>query len=288
MRISLSASNYKNSNTTFKAKYKSDDPVLQMYFDDIEKYKPLTKPEKRKINEQIKQGGEIAEKAREKLVLSNLGRVIHIAQIYASEGISLSDLIQAGNMVLVKAAENFKGDCDRFWSDIIINIHNAVKREIMDNNSTVRIPVRAQENMQKYRKIADRFELRHGRKPTIKELSRIIGIREIFIKKLYSGLTQRADIDMDCIARTDTDAGEELDKKILRQDIKRLLSTLSANERYVLEASFGLKNGRAYDRFELARRCNTTPIRIIMAFNRGFMKIRDNLSAKIHEHLENS
>lgn len=276
MKVSLfTTANYKNSPQTFKARLKSNDPVLQMYYDDIEKYKPLTIPEKKEINEQIKQGGEIADSAREKLVLSNLGRVAYLAQDYAGKGVSLGDLIQAGNLALIKEAENFKADNKRFWSNAMPRILNAFRTELMDNNSTVRIPIHAQEDLEEYEKIAEQFELKHGRKPTTKELSRISGTREIFIKKLFDAATKRTDTDLDKIKSNKLDAGEILDRKILKQDIKRLFQSLTDEEKLIVENTYGFNDGYSHDRFELVRFCST------------FIKMKSNLSPKLYEHINN-
>ena len=289
MKVSLfTTANYKNSPQTFKARFKSNDPVLQMYYDDIEKYKPLTAPEKKEINEQIKKGGEIADSAREKLVLSNLGRVAYLAQDYAGKGVSLGDLIQAGNLALIKEAENFKADNKRFWSNAIPRILNAFRTELMDNNSTVRIPIHAQEDLEEYGKITEHFELKHGRKPTIKELSKVSNVREIFIKKLFDAATKRTDIDFSQLKNKYIDAREKLDRKILKQDIKRLLQNLTETEKLIVEDTYGLKDGRPHDRFELARRYNTTIFRINIALSSAFIKMKSNLSPKLYEHIDKS
>lgn len=262
MKIMPLLNNYSSQGTNFKARFKSDDPVLQMYYDDIEKYKPLTKPEKRKINAQINAGGKVAEEATEKLVLSNLGRVVKVAKTYAGNGVSLGDLIQAGNLALIDAAEEFNADNDRFWSNIVQRIHSAIRNELMNNNHTARIPENSQTELKKIKEITEMFMDKYGRKPTLQELgSRLEKKHTHGIKELMYALTENAGSREelhrqkedsnnypDALKDEKHDAGTLLDRKNLRKTLRALIKdNLTEREADAVDLYFGVDPKNKYD-----------------------------------------
>ena len=147
---------------------------IGLYFKDVSKSKILSKEEEAKLYSEIKKGNK---KAIEKLITANLRFVISVAKKYQGNGLSLVDLIQEGNVGLIKAAELFDPDRGiKFISYAVWWIRQSIMKALSDQSRTIRLPLNQISCLSKVNKISEKFEQAHDRKPSVNELEDIINI----------------------------------------------------------------------------------------------------------------
>ena len=180
-----------------------DDPV-RMYFRDIGKIPLLDKQEEVKLAIQIKQGDEEAKKM---LCASNLRLVVSIARKYLNRGLAFLDLIQEGNIGLIKAVEKFdhtKGF--KFSTYATWWIRQAITRSIADQARTIRIPVHMVETINKMIRISKQLEQEYGREPSCEEIAKEMGVSTEKVQKIK--LLSREPVSLE------TPIGEEEDSTL--------------------------------------------------------------------------
>lgn len=274
----------------------TDDPV-RMYFKEIGKVPLLSAEEERELAIRIEQGDE---EAKKKLCESNLRLVVSIARRYLNRGLSFLDLIQEGNLGLIKAVEKFdytKGY--KFSTYATWWIRQAITRSIADQARTIRIPVHMVETINKLIRISRQLLQEYGREPTSEEIAKEMGISVDKVREIKK-------ISQDPVS-LETPIGEEEDSHLgdfipdedipspvdaaaysmLQKQLREVLDTLSEREKKVLILRFGLDDGRPRTLEEVGKEFNVTRERIRQIEAKALRKLRHpSRSKKLRDYLE--
>ncbi len=268
----------------------SDDPV-HLYLKEIGHYPLLSLADEIELSKKIEQGDE---SAKQLLAESNLRLVVSIAKRYVGRGLSFLDLIQEGNLGLIKAVEKYdytKGF--KFSTYATWWIRQAITRSIADQSRTIRIPVHMSEVINKTYRVSRNLLQDLGREPTEQELADALGltidkIREILKVSadpisLDTPIGEEDDSHLGDFIRDDNIMGPEdaASYSILRDQISRLLDTLTEREQRVLVLRFGLKDGRSRTLEEVGREFNVTRERIRQIEAKALRKLRHPSRAKM-------
>lgn len=268
----------------------SDDPV-HLYLKEIGNYPLLSMAEEVVLAKRIEDGDETA---KQLLAESNLRLVVSIAKRYVGRGLSFLDLIQEGNLGLIKAVEKFdytKGY--KFSTYATWWIRQAITRSIADQSRTIRIPVHMSEVINKTYRISRNLLQDLGREPTEQELADALNlpiekIREILKVSadpisLDTPIGEEDDSHLGDFIRDDTVMGPEeaASYSILKDQITRLLDTLTEREQRVLVLRFGLKDGRSRTLEEVGKEFNVTRERIRQIEAKALRKLRHPSRAKM-------
>jgi RNA polymerase primary sigma factor len=268
----------------------SDDPV-HMYLKEIGHYPLLTLSDEIELSKRIEQGDEAA---KQSLAESNLRLVVSIAKRYVGRGLSFLDLIQEGNLGLIKAVEKFdytKGF--KFSTYATWWIRQAITRSIADQSRTIRIPVHMSEVINKTYRVSRNLLQELGREPTDQELADALNlpldkVREILKVSadpisLDTPIGEEDDSHLGDFIRDDNIMGPEdaASYSILRDQISKLLDTLTEREQKVLTLRFGLKDGRSRTLEEVGREFNVTRERIRQIEAKALRKLRHPSRAKM-------
>ena len=260
-----------------------DDPVRQ-YLKEIGRIPLLVGDEEKVLAEKMVEGDE---DAKNKLVESNLRLVVSIAKKYLGRGMYFLDLIQEGNLGLMKAVEKFdytKGY--RFSTYATWWIRQAITRAIADQARTIRIPVHMVETIHKVTKYSRQMLQELGREPTAEEIGEKIGlsadrVREILKisqdpVSLETPIGEEEDSHLgDFIPDDDTPApAEAAAATMLRETIERELHTLTPREEHVIKLRFGLYDGRNRTLEEVGQEFNITRERIRQIEAKALRKLR--------------
>ncbi len=272
------------------------DPVWQ-YLKDIHDIPLLTAQQEVELAQRIEQGDT---EALQQFVLSNLRLVVSIAKRYVGRGLSLIDLIQEGNIGLMRAVQKFDWRRGyKFSTYATWWIRQAITRAIADKGRTIRLPVHVSEALSKLNAAQQRLTQQLGREPTDEELGRELGmdaqrVRETRLAaRLPSSIDQPVGEDDDTsvadFVMDQSDRGpEELAHNLLLQQEARavLLAALNARERRVLEMRFGLGDGHIYSLDIIGQRLGLTRERVRQIETRALQKLRaSQASQRLREYL---
>ena len=274
----------------------TDDPV-RMYLKEIGKVSLLTADEERELAIRMEQGDE---EAKKKLCESNLRLVVSIAKRYLNRGLSFLDLIQEGNLGLIKAVDKFdytKGY--KFSTYATWWIRQAITRSIADQARTIRIPVHMVETINKLIRISRQLLQEYGREPTSEEIAKEMGITVEKVREIKK-------ISQDPVS-LETPIGEEEDSHLgdfipdddvpapvdaaaysmLKEQLMEVLDTLSDREKKVLMLRFGMEDGRPRTLEEVGKEFNVTRERIRQIEAKALRKLRHpSRSKKLKDYLE--
>ncbi|MGM0366291.1 MAG: RNA polymerase sigma factor RpoD [Actinomycetota bacterium] len=259
----------KKTNSTIK--FSNNDPV-RMYLKEIGKTRLLSAVEETQLAKKI-EAGDLA--AKQALIKANLRLVVSVAKKYAGRGMLFLDLIQEGNLGLIRAVEKFdyrKGY--KFSTYATWWIRQGITRAISDQARTIRVPVHMVENINKMIRVQRRLVQKLGRDPSAEEISDEMEftpdkIREI-IKisqqpiSLETPIGEEGDTHLSDFIE-DSDAKEPADAAsfaMLQEQIQQVLGTLTDRERRVLELRFGLHDGHPRTLEEVGREFSVTRERI--------------------------
>ena len=274
---------------------KIDDPV-RMYLREIGKIPLLSYDEELELAQKILDGDE---EAKKKLTESNLRLVVSIAKKYVGRGMSFLDLIQEGNMGLIKAVEKFdytKGSklstYATWW------IRQAITRSIADQARTIRIPVHMVETINRLLRTSRHLLQQNGREPTPEELAaemdmpveRVIEIQKIAQDpvSLETPIGEENDSHLgDFIKDDDTPSPQDAaSETMLREQLNDIMKTLTPREAKVLRLRFGLDDGKARTLEEVGKTFHVTRERIRQIEAKALRKLRHpSRSKKLREYM---
>ena len=261
----------------------SDDPV-KIYLKEIGNYPLLSMDEEVELAKKIAEGDQYA---TERLTESNLRLVVSIAKKYVGRGLSFLDLIQEGNLGLIKAVDKFdysKGY--KFSTYATWWIRQAITRSIADQSRTIRIPVHMSEVINKAYRISRSLLQELGREPTEEEIAKEMNlpvekVREIMKISadpisLDTPIGEEDDSHLGDFIKDDTIMGPEdaAAYTMLQDQIQKLLTTLSEREQRVLILRFGLLDGRTRTLEEVGKEFNVTRERIRQIEAKALRKLR--------------
>lgn len=266
--------------------------VLRDYFREIRKIPVLSPQEEIELAKKAQKGDE---EARVKLIRSNLRLVVKIARKYEKLGLPLADLIEEGNIGLIKALERFNPRLGyRFSTYASWWIRQHVIRAIANQARTVRIPVYMGELLHKMRKVTEKLTQKYGRRPTDKELARElkIPIEKVQQLKLASQtitsldkpVSEEGEADfIDLLQDDEIEAVDELVNLFKKEEVEELLSMMDERSREVIRMRFGLDTGLPKTLAEVARKFNLTRERVRQIEKEALAKMRKILTGEEQE-----
>jgi len=272
---------------------------VQMYLKEIGKIPLLTREKERDLAKRVEREDE---EAKNMLVQANLRLVVSIAKRYVgrSNNLSLLDLIQEGNLGLFRAVEKFdwhKGF--KFSTYATWWIRQAITRALADQARTIRIPVHMIETISKYQQIRRRLLQDLGREPLAEEVASEMGIE---VEKVHHIMEISQDtVSLEAPVGDDDDEAsvlgefiedermltpaQEVDRRILKDQLRAILDDLSPREQKILKMRFGLDDGITHTLEEVGKEFGVTRERIRQIEAKSFEKIRQHSHAqKIEDH----
>lgn len=260
------------------------DSSLAWYLDKINKIKLLTREEEDYYARKALAGDE---KAKEVLIKSNLRFVVSIAKKYQTSGISLLDLINEGNMGLIKAAEKFDPDKGyHFISYAVWWIRQAIILAISQKTSLIRIPLNRTADLQRIEKVHKQLEYELGREPTPHEVSEFLDMDNEQVNHLRNISQDYVSLDsplgdaedttiMSLVEDTHADSPDkELIDESLKEELGSVLETLTESEKDILIKRYGLDGNKPMSLHQIGEQYNLSKERIRQIEKKAIRKLR--------------
>ncbi|WP_367362311.1 RNA polymerase sigma factor RpoD [Mesotoga sp.] len=259
------------------------DPI-KMYLKEIGKISLLTPSRERELARRAQKG---EPKAKEELITANLRLVVSIAKRYIGRGLTFLDLIQEGNIGLIKAVEKFdwkKGY--KFSTYATWWIRQAITRAIADQARTIRVPVHMVETINKLNKVIREHLQDFGEYPTIEELGHLTGKTPEKIEEILAASKETVSLESPISGDEESTMGDFIHddsmeqpeeaamKMLLREQIDQILDTLSPREAMVLKMRYGLLDGKTKTLEEVGQFFNVTRERIRQIEVKALRKLR--------------
>ncbi len=276
-----------------------DDPV-RMYLKEIGKVPLLTAQEEIELAKLMEKGGPEGEAAKQKLCEANLRLVVSIAKKYVGRGMLFLDLIQEGNLGLIKAVDKFdwkKGY--KFSTYATWWIRQAITRSIADQARTIRIPVHMVETINKLIRVSRQLIQEKGREATPEEIAEEMGITEEKVREILKIAQEPVSLETPIGEEEDSHLGDFIPDddvpapaeaaafSMLKEQLVEVLDTLTEREQKVLKLRFGLEDGRARTLEEVGKRFDVTRERIRQIEAKALRKLRHpSRSKKLKDYLE--
>lgn len=273
-----------------------DDPV-RMYLKEIGKVPLLSAAEEIEIAKRMADGNQDAKK---QLAEANLRLVVSVAKRYVGRGMLFLDLIQEGNLGLIKAVEKFdyrKGY--KFSTYATWWIRQAITRAIADQARTIRIPVHMVETINKLIRVNRQLLQEYGREPRPDEIAREMGISEEKVREIIKVAQEPVSLETPIGEEEDSHLGDFIPDDdapapaevaaftLLKEQLMEVLDTLTPREEKVLRLRFGLDDGKARTLEEVGREFNVTRERIRQIEAKALRKLRHpSRSKKLKDFLE--
>lgn len=273
-----------------------DDPV-RMYLKEIGKI-PLLKPHEEVEYARLMSEGD--ERSKQMLVEANLRLVVSIAKRYVGRGMLFLDLIQEGNLGLIKAVEKFdykKGY--KFSTYATWWIRQAITRAIADQARTIRIPVHMVETINKLIRISRQLLQELGRDPKPEEIAKVMNMSEEKVREIMKIAQDPVSLETPIGEEEDSHLGDFIPDEdapapaeaaaysLLKEQIEEVLNTLNDREQKVLKLRFGLEDGRARTLEEVGKEFDVTRERIRQIEAKALRKLRHpSRSKKLRDYLD--
>ena len=266
-----------------------NDPV-RMYLKEIGRKSLLTPAEEADLSIRAAQGDE---EAKNQLAEANLRLVVSIAKRYVGRGLLFLDLIQEGNIGLLKAVEKFDfGKGFKFSTYATWWIRQAITRALADQARTIRVPVHMVETINKMSRIQRQLTLELNREPSDEEIAKKMGIGVDKVREVMKISQDPVSLETPIGEEDDSHLGDFVEDKntlspeeyatneILKEEIRNVLKTLQPREQQVLELRFGLIDGTCYTLEEVGKKFNVTRERIRQIEAKALRKLRHPSRAK--------
>ena len=273
-----------------------DDPV-KVYLKEIGRVPLLTNEEEQELSERMAQGDV---QARKRLSEANLRLVVSIAKRYVGRGMQFLDLIQEGNLGLIKAVEKFdhtKGfklsTYATWW------IRQAITRAIADQARTIRIPVHMVETINKVKKVSSQLLHKNGHEPSAEEIAAELDMSVDKVREILRVSQEPVSLETPIGEEEDSHLGDFIpdddapspadaaSHTLLKEQLSGVLSTLTPREEKVLRLRFGLEDGRSRTLEEVGKEFNVTRERIRQIEAKALRKLRHpSRSKKLKDFLD--
>lgn len=276
-----------------------DDPV-KVYLKEIGRVPLLTPEEEIDLALKIQAGGPEGEKAKQRLSEANLRLVVSIAKRYVGRGMQFLDLIQEGNLGLIKAVEKFdhtKGF--KFSTYATWWIRQAITRAIADQARTIRIPVHMVETINKVKKVSSQLLHEYGHDPSAEEIAERLEMPVDKVREIMRVAQEPVSLETPIGEEEDSHLGdfipdddapvpaEAASQTLLKEQLADVLKTLTPREEKVLRLRFGLEDGRPRTLEEVGKEFNVTRERIRQIEAKALRKLRHpSRSKKLRDFLD--
>ena len=276
-----------------------EDPV-RMYLKEIGKVPLLTAEEEIELSKQMELGGEEGKRAQQRLAEANLRLVVSIAKRYVGRGMLFLDLIQEGNLGLIKAVEKYdyrKGF--KFSTYATWWIRQAITRAIADQARTIRIPVHMVETINKLIRVSRQLLQELGREPTPEEIAEKMNMPVERVREILKISQEPVSLETPIGEEEDSHLGDFIQDDnvpvpadaaaftLLKEQLVEVLDTLTDREQQVLRLRFGLDDGRARTLEEVGKVFNVTRERIRQIEAKALRKLRQpSRSRKLKDYLD--
>lgn len=273
-----------------------DDPV-RMYLKEIGKVPLLSAEEEIELAKRMENGDE---EAKKRLCEANLRLVVSIAKRYVGRGMLFLDLIQEGNLGLIKAVDKFdyrKGY--KFSTYATWWIRQAITRSIADQARTIRIPVHMVETINKLIRVSRQLLQTYGREPSPEEIAKEMGISVDKVREIQKIAQEPVSLETPIGEEEDSHLGDFIPDEdvpapaeaaafsMLKEQLVEVLDTLTERERKVLKLRFGLEDGRSRTLEEVGKEFDVTRERIRQIEAKALRKLRHpSRSKKLKDYLE--
>ena len=264
---------------------------LEKYLAEISKEEMVSLEEEVELAQRIKKGDK---KALERLTRGNLRFVVSVAKQYQNQGLSLADLINEGNLGLLKAAERFDETRGfKFISYAVWWIRQSILQAISEQSRIVRLPQNQVGSMSKINRVLNKFEQENERRPSIEELSEHTDLPEEKIDEALSANTRHISVDapfadnddnslLDVLVNEDAPSVDStLEEESLKTEIRQALKILNDRERKVIEAFFGINNGHEMTLEEIGVKYGLTRERVRQIKEKAIKRLRDSTKNKM-------
>lgn len=269
-----------------KTKNKFTEDNLQAYFNQIKKIPLLSFEEEQELSKQIQKGNELA---KQKLIEANLRLVVKIAKSYMTGAVQLLDLIQEGNLGLIKAAEKFDYRKNvRFSTYAAWWIKQSIVRSLSNKKRSIRLPHRKEETLKKIQKTFNTLSQRFMRKPSLREVADELGMHEDDVSSLLNAAHSIVSLDLETSDESGTllDLCEdysyfpedELLKKSLHQDTLKILEHLLERERQILLYRFSFYGNQKYTLKRIGEKLGLSPETVRQIEKRALDKLKNHRS----------
>ena len=267
----------------------TEDPV-RMYLKEIGTVPLLSAEEEYRLAVRKSQGDEVA---KQRLIEANLRLVVSIAKRYTGRGMSFLDLVQEGNLGLIKGVEKFDPEKGfklstyaTWW------IRQSVTRALADQARTIRVPVHMVETINKMSKMQRKLTLELGYEPSVKELADHLDMSEEKVQEIMQIAREPASLETPIGEEDDSNLGDfvadsivvspegNVDSVMLREHIDTLLGDLKERERQVIVLRFGLEDGHPRTLEEVGKEFNVTRERIRQIEAKALRKLRNPVRSK--------
>lgn len=269
---------------------------VRLYLREIGRIQLLKPDEEIELARKILQGDMMAKR---KLVQANLRLVVSIAKKYIGRGLSFLDLIQEGNLGLIRASEKFDHERGyKFSTYATWWIRQAITRALADKSRIIRVPVHMVETINKLKKVTRQLAQELNRKPTEQELASSMDVSIVKLHEIIKAAKEPISLETpigkeedsrlgDFIEDAETDRPETtVTHELLRQDLAKMLNELTPRERDVLRLRFGLDDGRQRTLEEVGQLFNVTRERVRQIEFKALRKLRQpGRSSRLREYL---
>ena len=267
-----------------------DSQAVEKYLQEISKIPMITPEEETTLAQRIKMGDQ---RALDKLVQANLRFVVSVAKQYQHQGLSLSDLINEGNLGLIKAAQRFdetKGF--KFISYAVWWIRQSILQAIAEQSRIVRLPLNQVGSLSKISKAFSKLEQEYEREPSPEELADMLETTVDKISDTLSNSGRHVSMDapfvqgeentlLDVLENQEPNTDSILINESLSEEIKRSLSTLTEREREIIVLFFGLGTNHPLSLEEIGEKFNLTRERVRQIKDKALQRLRHTSRSKI-------
>lgn len=266
------------------------DDAIKLYLKEIQKTNLLTAAEERDLASKISQGDMAA---RDRMIESNLRLVVKIAKRYMNRGLPFLDLIEEGNMGLIKAVERFKlsKEC-RFSTYATWWIRQSIERALVNQSRTIRLPVHVSDDINKLIKVTRELVPQLKRDPKVEEIASLMGVEPAYVNRLMVLVKKTYSIEHPMGENNDyslidtIEDSSALNPLTLAEDLDRFnhisewMATLSENEQEILSLRFGLNDREPQTLDTIGRKFGVTRERIRQIEAKSLDKLRRIMAEK--------